>query len=1143
MIFDFAVISVRVKFIVIKCLLLLISLGSFSQERLMQFKHLTAENGLSSSNVLCALQDYKGFMWIGTSEGLNRYDGSNFKEYKNVKSDSSALPYNQVRTIFEDSHNNLYIGTSDGGLSLYDRNLDKFINYIYEKSSPLYKMSFSLLKIAEDSYGRLWLATNIGLICFDKGKNTVVQYRNNPENHGSISDNDIRYVYCDKKGRLWISTTKGLDLYKDESDYFEHIKHCSTHNKEEESLYFMDIIEDKEGNIWAGSFSGLYCIENKNSTPELTHYTCSMPGKDNYSLNINETVFIDREDNLWLSTENAGIILFDKNLKRYVNFSIDEFNPMSLNNSSIWAITQDRNDNLWFCTYGGGVNILTPNSDFIVHYKNIPGANQSLSFNIVTCFYEDSKGQKWVGTDGGGVNIFNEKTGRFVRFNNENSNLHRNTVLCFEETGNGKIWMGTWGGGLACYDDKHKSFESYSKINSKIPDSYIFTMAKDQQNNLWMGGLSSGLIKYDIDKNEFIKYTPLNSDIKNVQINVVRTDKKGRIYVGTSRGFQIFNSNENRFLSYNYIPSDIHSLSDSLVTDIFVEEEEVWIGTQNGLNRFDFKTNKFERFFMENGLPDNRISGITTDKEGILWITTKSGICRFDYNKKEFRNYSSSDGIQGNEFYPRSILRTKDGTILAGGINGFNLITPERMPENKTIPNVILTGFQIFNNEVVPGIKDSPLKRQISETTQLRISYSQSVLTFSFSVLDFTNPQKNQYAYKMESFDNDWIYSGTRKQTTYTNLNPGKYIFRVKGCNNNGVWNETGTTLEITITPPWWKTWVATLGFSLLLGFTVFSFYLWRINKLKEQKRLLEKLVEERTYEINQKSKLLELQAENLNNANSLLVEHQEEIIRQNEELERHRNHLEQMVEERTSELVKAKIKAEESDRLKTSFLANLSHELRTPMNAIYGFSQLLDEEEISKEEKSIYIKIIADNCESLLILVNDIMDISRIETEDIVLIKEKFSIDDLLKELEKNYKKSNQKDLIIEFSNSSVNNNIILFNDKLRLRQVFINLLDNAYKFTEAGNIKFGYNISDGNISFYVSDTGIGIESSEFENIFNHFYKIEKNPNKLFRGTGLGLAISKKVIEKMGGDIQIESTLGKGSSFIFTIPITSKYS
>ena len=1138
--FDLKAISAWVKYQVITWLLLFFTFSTFSQDRLMQFKHVTSENGLSSSNILCAKQDHKGFMWIGTSEGLNRYDGSNFVEYKNIKSDSSSLPHSQVRTIFEDSQKNLFIGTSGGGLSLYDRNLDRFINFFYDELSPFYKMSFSLLSIDEDSYGKLWLATNIGLICFDKEKNTIVKYRHDKNNSGSISDNNIRYVYCDKKGRLWISTSKGLNLFKRDTDSFEHVKYCSTHHHNEENLYFMDITEDKEGNIWVGSFSGLFCIENKNSNHELIHYTCNMPGKDNYSLNINETLYIDNEDNLWLSTENAGILLFDKKLKSYINFNINEFNPMSLNNSSIWAITQDRNNNLWFCTYGGGVNISTPNSDFIIHYKNIPGAPQSLSYNIVTCFYEDQNGQKWIGTDGGGVNIFNEETGRFVRYNNENSDLHRNTVLCFEETERGKIWMGTWGGGLACYDDKHNSFISYSISNSSIPDSYIFTMAKDQQGNLWMGGLSAGLIKYEIDKNKFIQYTPQNSDIKNNQINVVKTDKKGRVYIGTANGFQIFDSVENRFLSYTNIPSDIHSLSDSLVFDIFLKDDIAWIATQNGLNRFDFKTEKFERFFMQDGLPDNRISGITSDGDGILWITTKSGISRFDYNKREFRNYSTYDGIQGNEFYPRSISTTSRGTILAGGTNGFNLITPERIPENKRIPEVIITGFQIFNREVIPAMKGSPLKKQISETNRLKLSYKQSVLTFSFSVLDFTNPQKNQYAYKMVNFDNDWIYSGTRNQTTYTNLNPGKYIFQVKGSNNDGVWNETGTSIEIIITPPWWKTWIATLGFSLLLGFTVFSFYLWRINKLKEQKRLLEKLVEERTFEINQKSKLLERQAENLNNANILLVEHQDEIIRQNEELERHRNNLEQMVEERTSELVKAKIKAEESDRLKTSFLANLSHEFRTPMNAIYGFSQLLDEDEMPKEEKSRYIKIIGENCESLLVLINDIMDISRIETEDIVLIKEKFSIDNLLEELEKTYKKSNQKDLTIEFSNNSGNSDLILLNDKLRLRQVFINLLDNAYKFTESGHIMFGYNTNDGNISFYVSDTGVGIESSEFENIFNHFYKIENNPNKLYRGTGLGLAISKKVIEKMGGNIYVESFPGKGSNFIFTIPIIS---
>jgi signal transduction histidine kinase/ligand-binding sensor domain-containing protein/CheY-like chemotaxis protein len=1163
----------QLKYLVLTSFILSPLLNTYSQQKFLQFRHLTLDDGLSSSSVVSVLQDYKGFMWFGTYEGLNRYDGINFIVYKNIPTDSASLPENHVWTIFEDRNKNLLLGT-DQGLSLYDRDLDRFVNYKYEKSSALYDIEITVFRIAEDSTGNLWLATDNGLVYFDRNNNKVVQYRHNPDNPGSISFNYMEYVYIDKSGRLWIATRKGLNLLNPKTGNFEHITHCKTHNENIAEDYYLDIIEDKEGNIWFGSTDGLFCLENQHDKEkmELVHFTNNPVDPNSVSNNPTKSLFIDDKGNLWIGTENGGINLYDRDKKKFLHYRTDEFNPMSLNNESIWAFTQDRNNNLWVCTYGGGVNIPIKNSDFIIHYKNIPGAMQSLSHNIVSCFLEDRYNRKWVGTDGGGFNLFNDKTGRFIRFNMNNSKLKSNAILCMIEGTENQIWMGTWAGGLVSYNYVTNTIKSFTIQNSGIPDNNIYSIAKDEIGNLWLASFRHGLIYYQIKENKFITYSPENSNIDNTRISVVRIDNKGQLYLGATNSLQIFIPGENRFISYTNIPADTNSLSYNRVYDILIGNDTcIWIATQNGLNRFNPVNKNFKRYYKEDGLPDNTIKGLTSDKSGMLWVTTNSGICRFDYRNNKFKNFTKLDGLQSNEFTEKSILTTNSGAILAGGINGFNLISPEKISENKNIPEVVITDFHIFNEQVKPDIKGSPLKKQISETKKITLTYKQSVLTFYFSVMDFTNPRKNQYAYWMENFDKNWIYSDNRREATYTNLNPGKYIFHVKGSNNDGIWNETGTALEIYIRPPWWKTNVALTSFVLLIIFLFLGFYFFRINQLQKQKELLEKLVKERTHEIEEKNGILykqtiELnesnvlleeqqqqikeqnemlvhQAEKLNETNSLLEKRKEEITLQNDELERHRYHLEHMVDERTSELVKAKIKAEESDRLKSAFLANMSHEIRTPMNAIYGFSGLLNSESLSKEKKTKYINLISENCESLLVLIDDILDISAIEVDGLVFTNEKYNVDDILINLERFFKLHNEKDIEFEFINKPQKNGLIIYNEKVRFRQIFTNLLNNAFKYTESGNIRFGYEVFEKFVRFFVSDTGIGINKSEIDKIFDQFYKIENNSVKLYRGTGLGLAICKKIVEMMGGEIWVESVLNQGSVFYFTLPYVNDIS
>ncbi len=846
--------------IVLSIALILSTAQSYAQAPRLQFRYLTPDEGLSSSLVTSICQDHKGFLWIGTYEGLNRYDGLSFKVYKADPTDSTSLVENLVRTIIEDRENNLLIGTNNG-LCLYNRVNDRFLNYRINELSPLRGIDCVIIKIREDSLRNLWLATNVGLIYFDRNKNTIKRYMYDPNNPGSLSNNEVEDVYIDKDGRLWVTTQKGLNVFQPETGTFVHIVHSESKQDDLLNTFFICITQDREGNLWFGSTDGLFCLRNNSNiqTTKLIHYQYNPA--DNYSLSNNRVkcLYIDENENLWIGTENGGINLFDKKNKRFLHYRHDEYDPKSLNKENIQAIYQDRTKNLWVCTFTGGLNLASKNNDAIIHYKSLPGALLSLSHNTVSSFLEDHLGQIWVGTDGGGLNLFEKNINRFVRYNVENSRLSSNTILCMIEDSKNNIWMGTWAGGIIQYDKRTNSFKSYTTKNSDIPDNNIFTILEGDHDDLWLGSFEKGLIHYDIKENKFTKYVRTDSSTDYSYIIKIVKDNAGRLYIGSSDGFQIFYPDKNHFISYSHDPNNINSLSHRSVLDILVENDScVWIGTENGLNQFNPNNGSFILFSKKDGLPDNDIKGLVFDKSGLLWITTNNGVCRYNQKTKDFKNFFKSDGLQSNEFFFRSTFRTKDGVLLIGGTNGFNMIYPEKMIKNMNIPQVLITDFKIFNEPVKLGLDGSPLEKQISESEQLVLSHKQSVLTFTFACMDFTAPEKNQYAYMMGNFDKKWIYSGNKREATYTNLDPGEYTFRVKASNNDGVWNEQGTSIRIIINPPFWKTWWFQLLSIISCIIAVIIFYMIRTNAIRKRNKELEINVENRTQELADKKNLLQ---------------------------------------------------------------------------------------------------------------------------------------------------------------------------------------------------------------------------------------------------------------------------------------------
>jgi signal transduction histidine kinase/ligand-binding sensor domain-containing protein len=1059
---------------------------AYSQPERLQFKYLAPDNGLSSSIASCIIQDHKGLMWIGTPDGLNRYDGFNFVVYKNDPGDSTSLADNVIKAIFEDHNKNLLIGT-ENGLCLYDRGKDRFLNYVSDKSSPLKRISCTVSKIIEDSVGNLWLATSVGLIYLDRLKNKISQYTHDPNNPESLSNDNVEAVLIDRNGSLWVATRKGLNLFLPGTGTFKHFTMEDSKIEDLSNTIFINMIEDQEGNLWLGSTEGLYCMKNnpENRTEYLKHYEHDVNDKSSLSINLVRSLFVDDAGNLWIGTDNGGINLFNKEKQTFWHYRKDEYDTQSLNNEAIEAIYQDNTGNLWFGTYTGGLNISIKNRDAIIKYQNLSGAPFSLSHNTVTCFAEDHQGQTWVGTDGGGLNLFEKEINRFLRINMDNSNLSSNAILCILEDSNNRIWLGTWAGGLVYFDSKTKSFTTFSTKTSGIQDDNIFAIAEGDKNDLWLGSFEHGLIHYLIREKKFTDYTMDNSGLGNQMVIKIAKYSKGRLLIGTAVGFQIFSPGDGHFVTYTSDPDNANSLSYPRVTDILVENDScVWIGTPDGLNKFNPENGSFRRYYEKDGLPSNFIKGLVSDNSGVLWVTTNHGVCRFDYKQREIKNFTKADGFQSNEFSERSILKTNGGDLLMGGTKGLNLVYPEKISENKNIPDILITDLKIFNISARPGALNSPLSQNITETKSLTLSHELSVLTFYFAAMDFSAPEKNQYAYMMENFDRSWIYPGNKGEATYTNLSPGKYVFRVKGSNNDGLWNEKGTSIQITVLPPWWNTLWFRLIVIVIIILIISSIFILRVQRLKKQKILLERLVEIKT------SELYELNAS------------------------------------------------------KDKFFSIIAHDLKNPFNTIIGFSEMLKEEIKSGDKEAIgeCAGVINKSAVQTFMLLENLLEWANSQRGKILFSPIPIKLSELYNE-ELSVLNDMAKGKDIELK-SSYPENLTIIADKNMMKTILRNLISNAIKFTHKnGKVEVNALISNKQVEISVSDTGIGMSDETKAKLFRIDADLSTQGTENEKGTGLGLFLCKEFIEKHGGKIWVESKSGKGSIFKFTMPVGLNHS
>lgn len=1135
----------------------------------LRFQHINTKNGLSNNIIRCITQDHLGYIWIGTEDGLNHFDGYSNKVFKKVLGDTASLADNMIYSIYKDTRNNIWVGTQTG-LCLYNENKDNFKTYILDWDQYHVNTANRVIGINEDAKGNLYVAAELGFLYVLNIQTGI--FKKDTHNFKSIRD-----FIIDRQGNFWLGGYEGLYRYNKESGELNYWEYFNYNNKRY-SLRDVNTIFEEGDTIWIGTIKG-----------RIFHLLKSTFEIRPFKYNLDSSYFIydifkSRKGLFYFSTAN-GLYLYSKEADRIISYQHQPFDQHGISGHGVTLAYEDRQGNIWLGTYQGGVDLAVSGKAF----RNYNQFSRGFSLDVINirAIMEDSRGWLWLGSFDKGINVINPKTGEKQLFMPDEKNpfsLPFGTVFTIFEDSRKNIWIGTYLGYLQRFDPQTRSFISYPFYPSKKEASEgrdIRSIIEDKNGNLWLVVHSRGMSKFDPRTGTFKHYRRDYSNIDNSIADdwafQLLYDHEGIIWVATPSGLSKFNPQTEQFRNYYHNPNDSNSLCHNFINVLFEDSNNnLWIGTSFGLDIFIRKSEKFKHFYIKDGLPSVQIKSILEHKPGELWISTSNGLSQMKYRQDTvrdnifatFRNYNTSDNLQDNFFWERSALKTKEGLLAFGCEKGLIMFNPDEIHDNTDIPKVYITGLRLFNEPVRIGEYDSLLKQNIRLTSEIKFKRNQNYFTIEYVAINYVSNENNQYAYMLEGFDKDWIQVGNKREASYTNLNPGRYVFRVKASNNDGYWNEEGASIKIFIRPAFtdtiWFRFLILIGIASLILF----FYYYRVSILKTQNILLEQNVEKRTeqltkanLELEEKNKRIlsqneEILKQNLEifnkneeiNQQKLLLEKQKnEVEKAYKELTLYRDKLEEIVEERTRELMEAKEKAEESDRLKSSFLANLSHEIRTPLNSIIGFSSLIFNEEISDEERKNYQSIIESSSVTLLNLINDIIDISKIEARKLEIIITEVPLSRVFNNLKQIYTFEIQKHQLFETKQLEFRVNIdrniqslVIHTDEIRINQVLSNLINNAIKFTQEGYIEVGCKFLAENetLEFYVKDTGVGIKKEYHEIIFERFRKVEDDKEMIYRGAGLGLAISRQLIQLLGGDIWVESEPGKGSVFYFTLPV-----
>ncbi len=1115
-----------------------------AQSRNIRFDRIPIEHGLSQGTVNCILQDRSGFMWFGTQDGLDRYDGLRFEALAHDPDDPVTLNDNWILALLEDAGSgDLWVGTQTGGLSRWQRKTGTFIHYRHDPEDPRSLAEDEVRAVAQNPDGTLWVGSGtVGLSHLDPATGVFEHYRHRPGDPTSLSHNEMRALYLDRAGTLWAGTLGGLNRFDPESGTFTRFAHDASNPASLSDDRVRSIFEDREGSLWVGTLGGLDRLDPTSGVFE--HFRHDPTDPSSLSENRVRTIYEDRDGRIWVGTDGA-LDLFDPVSRTFFHYTHNASDDTSLSADRVMSVYQDRGGVLWVGMQGG-LNKWSPRTWSFSHFKSDPARPTSLSSDKILSLSVAAGGSIWIGTNGHGLDRFDRATGTVRNFRQGAAgNLSDDIVTALYHDRDGVLWAGTQDGGLNRFDAESETFERFAHDPERadsLAANGVMSLYQDRQGDLWVGTYGGGLnrmtsganaesprrganVAFDVWRHDPSDPGSLSGD----RVTAMGEDAEGSLWVGTfGAGLNRFDRNRGTFQRFTNQPGSRTSLSnDGILVIHSSPAQDLWIGTLIGLNRLErvdeaTGTAIFRSYFVADGLPNEVIYSIyselgapsarrkldppegsdpgTEGEPARLWVSTNRGISRFDPQTETFKNYDTSHGLQADEFNMNAHFQSPTGELFFGGVNGFNAFFPDRIEPNTAMPPVVLTSFSKLNRPV-------RLERPIFETDEVVLDYRDSIVSFEFAALDYTAPEKNSYRYLLEGFSDEWIDLGNHRRVSFTNLDPGTYTLRVRGSNNDGVWSAEGAATRIVVAPPPWQTWWAYAFYVLSLSAIIRAYVRHQHRKVERERaasarlREVDKLKDELLAKMRQ------------------VVEDQKDQV---EERERH-------LVERERLIAELEAKNAELER----FNYTVSHDLKSPLVTIKGFLGLLKRDAADGDLERLdhdmqRISAAADKMHNLL---EELLELSRVGHQVNASV-EVLSRDLAFEALELVGGSIAESEAEIDIAPDLPP----VVGDRVRLVEVYQNLIANALKYMgaqDAPRIEIGYENNGSGQRFFVRDNGLGIDPAYHDKIFGLFERLDAGSE----GSGIGLALVKRIVEMHGGRIWVESEgLGSGSTFYFTL-------
>lgn len=1047
----------------------------------LRFERLGNQQGLSQSTVLKIFQDKKGFIWFATRDGLNKYDGYNFTVYRHIFNNPNSLSSSNISCIAEDMNENLWIGTSDGGINKMDKETGKFIRFKQtDDKKDISKLNIAAIKVTKEN--QILVATYWSGLIYIDGKTNHFTWK--PLETSPISTNNISKIYQDRQENLWLGGTFGVftKISKDGKARSFKIENDLTPKKNHISCF----VEDVRGNILFGTRgNGLFKFDIITQKISQILYNPSQINRDN----LITSLAYDQENTLWIGTDSGVILLKNNDYNHPIHLQTNPDSETGLSSHAIQSLMVDRDDNVWIGTWEAGLNVHFKNRNKFALYRHKTNTEQSLLRDKVTAIVCQDEHKVWVGSNSG-LTLLDRKTNVYKHFvvNPSTSTIVNNNDINFLHIDkDGDLIVSTWGAGLRILKKGSTHFLNYQYNNGQYTPYFTCIQSSKTPHKLWIGTQELGILSFDKTTGKFIPIPELNKKgiLAEVHVNSILEDSQGILWIGSyNNGTFKYNPNTHEIKHFEQSDKP-ESIKGNHVFQIYEDtKKRIWIGTNGGgLCLYQPQNDTFKTWTTLDGLPNNTIKGILEDKHQNLWLATNEGLSEFIIRSNSFKNYTPADGLQGSEFLINAYAQSKNGEMFFGGTGGMNVFHPDSLEENNKVPSVYITGLRLFNKSVSVGQNDSPLQKDILATEELMFEADENVFSLEFTALDFESLKNNHYAYLLEDFDSEWQYVGTQRIASYTNLNAGEYIFRVKASNNDGVWNPKEATIKIIILPPWYKTWWA---FWIYGGLIIGSIYVFRkAIQVRERFKLDIKIQEKENAQI------------------------------------------------------------QELDRLKTNFFTNISHEFRTPLTLIISpLEKYLSENNDLPNPQKKRAESIYRNAKQLQKLINQLLDLSKLEAgrffpeitqSDIIEFTEKVtnSFQDL----------AEQQHISLQFI--SPERHLMAYFDGDILEKILTNLLSNAFKFSKKDgiiNVSISLKPSDNQqVIIKISDNGLGIAPENLPNIFNRFYQVYDKNQPQIVGTGVGLSLCKELIDLHCGEILVSSKLGEGTTFSVYLPINKK--